>query len=81
MKFAVESAQAIAQFFREQGYIEEGLNRIGLAEFPWSAPARRSALAWTVRAVGACAADLVLGVNSTTRLLNLSSMLRPGGKR
>jgi hypothetical protein len=148
MKFAVESAQAIARFFREQGYTEEGLRRIGLTELPWSASARRSALAWAVtgdtrldllirlfyldepvtiqdgeklipieilrgllasgllgregsqfrpacmlthfgelilacdsrRRVEACAADLVLGVNPTTRLLNLSSMLPPGGK-
>jgi len=48
MNILNESAQAITQFFREQGYTEEGLSRLGLAELPWNSPARRSAPAWAV---------------------------------
>ena len=32
MEILVESAQAIRQFLREQGYTEESLSRLGLAE-------------------------------------------------
>jgi methylase of polypeptide subunit release factors len=144
----VESGQAIAQFFREHGYTEESLSRLGLADLPWHGLAERSSSLWTVsgdarldllirlfhfgqavptsqgekiipqeilreflvseileqdgerlqatcllthlgelilacdsrRRAMAGAADLVLGVNQTTRLLASCSMLRPGGR-
>jgi hypothetical protein len=48
MEILVESVQAIAQFFREQGYTEESLGRLGLAELPWNGLAKQSASAWAV---------------------------------
>ena len=36
MEILVESAQAIARFLREQGYTEERLSELGLAELPWN---------------------------------------------
>ncbi len=149
MEIRVESAKAIAQFLRDQGYTEKGLSQLGLAELPWNSLARQSDSAWLVigdarlellirafylgeavekseaekliskeilchmlenrlltpheerlqpscllmhfgeliiasdlrpRAETATAADLVLGVNSTTRLLARCSVLRPGSK-
>jgi SAM-dependent methyltransferase len=47
MEIPVESAQAIRQFFRDQGYTEEGLGRLGLADFTWDNRTRRLASAWT----------------------------------
>lgn len=149
MEILVESAQAIARFLREQGYTEERLSELGLAELPWSSLAGQSVSAWLVmcdprlellirafylgeavqtsqaeklfskeilrdllesellardgewlrpacmlthfgeliiacdsrrRAETGAAADLVLGVNPTTRLLARCSILRPGSK-
>ena len=48
MEIPVESAQAISQFFREQGYTEENLNRLGLSELAWNSRTRRLALAWVI---------------------------------
>jgi methyltransferase family protein len=144
----IESGQAIPQFFRDHGYTEENLSRLGLADVPWQGLAGRSTSSWTVAAdaqldllirlfylghavatsqgekmipqailrdllvsgilerdgdrfqstcllmhfgelILACDsrhraaaghADLVLGVNQTTRLLDRCSMLRPGGR-
>ena len=149
MEIPAESAQAIARFLREQGYTEERLSELGLAELPWNSLARQSVSAWLVmcdprlellirafymgeavqtsqaeklfskeilrdlleiellahdgerlrpacmlthfgeliiacdsrrRAETGAAADLVLGVNPTTRLLARCSILRPGTK-
>ena len=48
MEILVESAQAIARFLREQGYTEERLSELGLAELPWNSLARQSVSAWLV---------------------------------
>jgi SAM-dependent methyltransferase len=148
MEILVDSAQAIARFLREQGYTEERLSQLGLAELPWNSMAAQSAAVWLVtchprlellirafylgEAVQTCqaeklisheilrdllatgllardgellqpacllthfgelivasdlrrhaetgAADLVLGVNQTTRLLARCSILRPGAR-
>src|SRR6202162_5014399 len=48
MEILVESAQAIARFLREQGYTEERLSELGLAELPWSSLAGQSVSAWLV---------------------------------
>jgi hypothetical protein len=148
MEDMVESARAIAQFFLEQGFTEECVNRLGLAELPLNSLARRSATALVAtgnprldllirlfclgepiekgegqelipkpilrgllasgllahdaeqiqpvcmlthfgelilacdscRRAEAGPSDLVLGVNSTTRLLARCSMLCPGAK-
>ena len=48
MEIPVESALAISQFFREQGYTEENLDRLGLSELAWNSRTRRLALAWVV---------------------------------
>ena len=48
MEILVESAQAITQFFREQGYTEESLDCLGLTELPWNSLAKQSASAWAV---------------------------------
>jgi SAM-dependent methyltransferase len=149
MEILVEPAQAIAQFLRDQGYTEERLRQLGIAELPWNTLSGESISACLVNAdarlellirafclgeaveisqaekiiskktlrdflesrllardgehlratcmlthfgelIIACdfrrraetgtAADLVLGVNPTTRLLARCSILRPGGK-
>jgi Methyltransferase small domain len=142
------TSQAIRQFFRDQGYTEDSLSRLGLANLPWHGLAERSNSPWRVsgdarldlliglfylghavaasqgekiipkeilrnllaggilerdgerlqstcllmhfgelilacdsrRRAAAAGADLVLGVNQTTRLLARCCMLRPGGK-
>jgi hypothetical protein len=48
MEILVESAQAIRQFFREEGYTQDSLSRLGLAELHANSLARRSASAWAV---------------------------------
>jgi hypothetical protein len=48
MDIPVESALAISQFFREQGYTEENLDRLGLSELAWNSRTRRLASAWVV---------------------------------
>ena len=48
MEIPVESAQAISQFFREQGYTKENLDRLGLSELAWNSRTRRLASAWVV---------------------------------
>ena len=48
MEILVESAQAITQFFREQGYTEESLSRLGLVELSWNSPEMKLASAWAV---------------------------------
>ena len=48
MEILVESAQSIRQFFREQGYTQDSLSRLGLAELHCHSLARRSASAWAV---------------------------------
>jgi methylase of polypeptide subunit release factors len=47
MKPSAESAGAITQFFSSQGYTEEALSRLGLAELPWSALATLSVSGWS----------------------------------
>ena len=42
MEILVESAQAIARFLRDQGYTEERLSQLGLAELPWNSLAGQS---------------------------------------
>jgi Methyltransferase small domain len=48
MEILVESAQAITQYLREQGFTEESLGRLGLTELPWNSLAKQSASAWAV---------------------------------
>ena len=48
MEIPVESALAISKFFREQGYTEENLDRLGLSELAWNSRTRRLASAWVV---------------------------------
>ena len=47
MKPSAESAGAITQFFSSQGYTEEALSGLGLAELPWSALATLSVSGWS----------------------------------
>ncbi len=42
------TSQAIRQFFRDQGYTEDSLSRLGLANLPWHGLAERSNSSWTV---------------------------------
>ena len=48
MEILVESGQAIRQFFRDEGYTQDSLSRLGLAELHCNSLARRSASAWAV---------------------------------
>ena len=48
MEILVESAHAIARFLRDQGYTEERLSQLGLAEPPWNGLAGLSTTAWLV---------------------------------
>src|ERR1700731_1879361 len=48
MEIPIASAQAVSQFFREQGYTEESLDRLGLSELAWNGRARRLASVWVV---------------------------------
>ncbi len=44
----VESARRISQFFRNQGYTEEGLSGLGLGELPLNVVAAQSTSRWTL---------------------------------